>query len=383
MTPPASRLGDSGPAVAEIRDRLGRLGLLATHETAYPADPASAVFDEHVDRGVRAFQQLRGITVDGVVGPQTFRRLEEARWSLGDRVLSYSPGHLVAGDDVLTLQRRLSSLGFHLGRVDGVFGVLTDGALREFQRSVGVEADGTFGPETFRAMTRLARTMAGGGAASILREMQVLDTLCSGVADKVVVLDPGHGSAEPGVVQGDLCENVIAGDLATRIEGRLAAIGVQVLLTRSPEGEGALDEAERAAFCNQTGADLVVSLHVDASASPQASGCATYYFGDTVAGYGSALGARMAEMVQAEVTGRTDLTDLRVHAKSWDLLRMTKMPAVRVECGYLSSPHDASRLADPAFRDAVAEGIAAAVVRFFAPVPAEVVLEAPPVPSPA
>ena len=87
--------------------------------------------------------------------------------------------------------------------------------------------------------------------------------------------------------------------------------------------------------------------------------------------------------VQTEITARTDLTDLRYHAKSWDLLRMTKMPAVRVECGYISSPHDARRLADPAFRDAVAEGIAAAVVRFFAPVPAEVVLEAPPVPSPA
>jgi N-acetylmuramoyl-L-alanine amidase len=217
---------------------------------------------------VRAFQQLRGITVDGIVGPQTFRRLEEARWSLGDRVLSYSPGHLVAGDDVLTLQRRLSSLGFHLGRVDGVFGVLTDGALREFQRSVGVEADGTFGPETFRAMTRLARTMAGGGAASILREMQVLDTLCSGVADKVVVLDPGHGSSDPGVVEGELSENVIAGDLATRIEGRLAAIGVQVLLTRSPESDHAPEEAERAAFANETGADLVLSLHTDSAPSP-------------------------------------------------------------------------------------------------------------------
>ncbi len=375
MTQPASRLGDTGPAVAEIRDRLGRLGLLPAQEAAPPTDPASAIFDQHVDRGVRAFQQLRGITVDGVVGPQTFRRLEEARWSLGDRVLSYSPGHLVAGDDVLTLQRRLSSLGFHLGRVDGVFGTLTDGALREFQRSVGVDADGTCGPETFRAMARLARTMSGGGVASILRELQVLDTLCSGVADKVVVLDPGHGSSDPGVVQDDLAENVIAGDLATRIEGRLAAIGVQVLLTRSPDGDGARDEADRAAFANHNAADLVVSLHVDAAPSPLAAGCATYYFGDPVAGYGSALGARMAEMLQNEVCARTDLTDLRTHAKTWDLLRMTKMPAVRVECGYLSSPHDASRLSDPAFRDAVAEGIAAAVVRFFAPMPAEIVLE--------
>jgi len=375
MTPPASRRGDTGPAVAEIRDRLGRLGLLSTQDTDGPTDPRSAVFDDHVDRGVRAFQQLRGLTVDGVVGPQTFRRLEEARWSLGDRVLSYSPGHLVAGDDVVALQRRLSSLGFHLGRVDGVFGPLTDGALREFQRSVGVDADGTCGPETFRAMARLARTMSGGGAASILRELSVLDSLCSGVADKVVVLDPGHGRGE-GVEHGALVEHVVAGDLASRIEGRLAAIGVQVLLTRSPDGDAAPEESERAAFCNETGADLVVSLHTDASASPHAAGCATYFYGDAVAGYGSTLGARMAEMVQEEVCARTDLTDCRTHPMTWDLLRMTRMPAVRVECGYLTNPHDAARLADPAFRDAVAEGVAAAVVRFFAPIPAETVVDA-------
>ena len=155
MTPPAYRRGDAGPAVAEIRDRLGRLGLLTSPPAA--ADPAAALFDDDVDESVRAFQQLRGLTVDGVVGVQTFRRLEEARWALGDRVLSYSAGHLVAGDDVLALQQRLSGLGFDLGRVDGVFGVRTDAALREFQRSVGVDADGTCGPDTFRAIARLGR----------------------------------------------------------------------------------------------------------------------------------------------------------------------------------------------------------------------------------
>jgi N-acetylmuramoyl-L-alanine amidase len=225
-------------------------------------------------------------------------------------------------------------------------------------------------------MARLGRTMSGGGAASILREMQVLDSLCSGVADKVVVLDPGHGRGE-GAEHGELSEQHIAGDLATRIEGRLAAIGVQVLLTRDPDGRNAPEESERAAFANETGADLVVSLHTDAASSPLPAGCATYFYGDVVAGYGSALGARMAEMAQEEICARTDLTDCRTHAKSWDLLRMTRMPAVRIECGYLTSPHDARRLADPGFRDALAEGIAAAVVRFFAPVPTEVDLTTP------
>ena len=370
MTPPASRRGDTGAAVAEIRDRLGRLGLLDPQDPGF--DPSHACFDDAVDRAVRAFQQERGLTVDGVVGVQTFRRLEEARWSLGDRVLSFSPGHLVSGDDVLALQRRLSGLGFDLGRVDGVFGRRTDHALREFQRSVGVDADGTCGPETFRAIERLRRTMSGGGVASTLRELHALETLCSGVADKVVVLDPGHGGQDTGLVHGGLTESVIAGDLATRVEGRLAAIGVQVLLTRSPDSGHAPDEAQRAAFANDTGADLVLSLHVDSVDSPAPAGCATFFFGDAVAGTGSSLGARFADMVQDEICSRTDLTDCRTHAKTWDLLRMTRMPAVRIECGYLSSPRDARRLTDPAFRDAVAEGIAAAVVRFFAPVPAEV-----------
>lgn len=369
MTPPDIRRGDTGTAVAEIRDRLGRLGLLPAHESE--PDPSHACFDEAVDRAVRAFQQARGLTVDGVVGVQTFRRLEEARWSLGDRVLSFSPGHVVSGDDVLALQHRLSGLGFDLGRVDGVFGARTDAALRELQRSVGVDPDGTCGPETFRALNRLARTMSGGGQASLLREMHALESLCSGVADKVVVIDPGHGGHDPGRSHGELSESTISGDLASRVEGRLAAIGVQVLLTRAPDSDHLLEESERAAFANDTGADLVLSLHTDSVDSPSPAGCATFFFGDAVAGTGSSLGERFAEMVQDEICVRTDLTDCRTHAKTWDLLRMTRMPAVRVECGYLSSPRDSRRLADPAFRDAVAEGIAAAVVRFFAPLHAE------------
>jgi N-acetylmuramoyl-L-alanine amidase len=365
--------------VAEIRDRLGRLGLLEAVRVpvgtgAAGADPSSSCFDDAVDSAVRAFQQQRGLTVDGVVGVQTFRRLEEARWALGDRVLSYSAGHLVTGDDVLALQQRLSGLGFDLGRVDGVFGRATDAALREFQRSVGVDPDGTCGPETFRAIERLRRTMSGGtggGSAETLRELHALETLCSGVADKVVVLDPGHGGADTGLVHGGLSEAAIAGDLASRVEGRLAAIGVQVLLTRSPDGTSAPEEAERAHFSNDTAADLVVSLHADSVDSTAPAGCATFYYGDSVAGTGSTLGQRFAEMVQDEICARTDLTDCRTHAKTWDLLRMTRMPAVRIECGYLSNPRDARRLADAAFRDAVAEGIAAAVVRFFAPVSAE------------
>lgn len=347
------RLGDEGAAVAEVRARLAHLGLCSDLSDADPA-----AFDAELDRAVRAFQQERGITVDGIVGPHTFRRLEEARWQLGDRVLSYAAGHLMAGDDVTELQRRLNQLGFAAGRADGIFGVQTDTALREFQKGVGVTADGTCGPDTFRAFDRLVRTISGGNADTLRDTVTLLD-LQTGVADKVVVLDPGD------TVDAELCHAI-----AVRVEGRLAALGTQVLLTRPAQrepGQDFPDDPARAQFANEVGADLVLSLHIDRVSSGRPNGLVTFYFGDPRGGQHSPSGRVLAQRVQEELAGRTDLLDCQTHPRTWDLLRMTRMPAVRVELGYLSNEADARRLTSPAFHDAVAEGIAAAVTAFCAP----------------
>ena len=87
----------------------------------------------------------------------------------------------------------------------------------------------------------------------------------------------------------------------------------------------------------------------------------------------STLGERLAALVQREIVARTALRDCRVHAKTWDLLRLTRMPAVRVEAGYLTSREDRNRLIDPLFRDRVVESIVAAVQRMFLPIEADVV----------
>jgi N-acetylmuramoyl-L-alanine amidase len=352
--------GVRNPAVAEVRDRLERLGLLGV------CRGDCDVFDDDVDAAVRAFQQVRGINVDGIVGVATFRRLEEARWNLGDRIVAYSAGHLVAGDDIAQLQQKLNTLGFDSGRVDGVFGPDTDRALREFQRNVGTAVDGTCGPEVWRALDRLSRTVTGGAAAN-LRSDHEHAMARTGVANKVVVIDPGHGGPDYGNVAHRLAESIVADDLARRIQGRLAAIGTQALLTRPKtfELDDEIGEVSRAEFANETGADLVVSLHTDIEPTGRGRGVSTYFYGH-VSDH-SVLGRRFAELVQSEIVARTDLVDCRAHGKTWDLLRVTRMPAVRIEFGYLSNEQDAQRLADAEFRDAVAEAVATAVVRFFDP----------------
>ena len=357
------RRGDAGPAVAEIRDRLVRLALLDDHH-------ATDVFDDAMDAAVRHFQQQSGLTADGIVGPQTFRRLEEARWQLGDRLLTFQPSHLLSGDDVAELQRRLIELGFDSGRVDGVFGKRTDKALREFQRNVGLAGDGVFGPSTFKAIQQLKRAVVG-GRPQHLREEHVWESARTGVADKVVVIDPGHGGADDtGSSFDGLTESDLVLDIASRVEGRLGALGVTVLMTRSKSSAltSTLDQSQRAAFANETGADVVVSLHIDSNSNPAASGVAGFYYGNEAIGSTSTMGHHLADVLVDEISTRTDLPHLQTYARTWDLLRMTRMTAVRLELGYLTSPHDRALLAKPTFRDGLAEAIAQGLIKFFAPV---------------
>jgi N-acetylmuramoyl-L-alanine amidase len=354
----AFRLGDCGSGVAEIRAKLAGLGLL---ETAHGDE-----FDAGLDRAVRGFQQTRGLRVDGVVGPETYRCLDEAHWRFGDRVLTYTVNRPIVGDDVATLQQRLLDLGFDPGRCDGIFGPATDAALREFQRNVGLSADGTLGPGTLRALEQLRRTVTG-GSPSERREEERLRRGGQTLTGRTIVLDPGHGGDDQGVSGNDLFEAELTLDLAQRIEGRLGALGVTTYITRNADNKPT--DAERAGFANDVNAQAVVSLHHDAINSTQASGVACYFYGSSLPGKASrsAVGERLADLIVREVASRTDLVDCRAHPKSWELLRLTRMPAVRLEAGYLSSPSDAARLATPEFRDALAEAVVAALQRLYLP----------------
>jgi N-acetylmuramoyl-L-alanine amidase len=183
----------------------------------------------------------------------------------------------------------------------------------------------------------------------------------------VIVIDPGHGGRDRGHVSHGLEEATIVADLASRIEGRLAATGVQTFLTRGAGSDVELDETARARFANETGANLMVSLHVDAHSNPAASGVSTYYYGGDRPGTTSAIGEQFAGLIQREIVARTDLVDCRSHAKTWDLLRHSTMATVRVEPGYVTNQRDAARLADPEFRDVVAEAVVVAVQRVYLP----------------
>ncbi|WP_353649359.1 N-acetylmuramoyl-L-alanine amidase [Nakamurella sp. A5-74] len=362
----AVRLGDAGTAVAALRRDLGSLGLVAPEVLA---EDAHAVFDADVDRAVRAFQQSRQLIVDGMVGPATARELMNARWRLGDRTLSYTLSAPLTGDDVAALQHKLSSLGYNTGRPDGLFGSSTDSAVRQFQRDIGITADGVCGPATTRELVRLTsrRMGAGGGRPIYLREHDAVRTAGPRLRGKRIVIDPGHGAGNEGAVvtlpDGSTTSAAdLAFDIARRLEGRMAATGMDTLLTRGPDQNPSVEE--RAARANAVGADLLLSLHIDGLDSPLGNGLATFHFG-TDSGSTSTIGATLAALVHRELVARTRFTDCRIHHAAWGLLTMSKMPAIQVELGYLSNPSDRAALIDPDFRNRIAEGLLVAVKRLY------------------
>ena len=332
------RFGDSGDLVNQVITSLNRIGLLTNHPDK---------FDETVKAAISAFQQGRGLTVTGEINQATFTALEEARWKLGDRSLYLQNSPLMRGDDVAALQSRLTEMGFDCGRVDGIFGPVTERAVKEFQKSVGAEVDGKCGPVTFTAFIRLQRSVSG-GAPTKLRETAKQMNRGPALAGKVVVLDPYDD---------------LSYDIATRTEGRLLALGASVFLTRGLQNNPS--ESDRIKLANNSGADLMISLAFDEYQNDKAHGVATFYYGSISHGVHSIVGERFASLVQREICARTDLQNNRTHVKTWDLLRLTECPTVRIDLGFKSNPGDVERYSRPEFRDLIAESLVIAIQRLY------------------
>jgi N-acetylmuramoyl-L-alanine amidase len=298
---------------------------------------------------IRSFQQARGLDVTGFVDAVTARALEESHWKLGDRSLYLHNLDLMRGDDIAALQTRLTEMGFDCGRVDGIYGPRTELAVKEFQKSVGATVDGKCGPATIIALIRLTKIVSG-GVPSTLRQNATQQSRGPALANKVIVLNPDSN-------------NQIAYDVALRTEGRLLALGASVFLTRGVSNNPS--EHERIEFSNKSNADLMISFNLDSYSNEKAHGAATYYYGSDTHGVHSIVGERFASLVQREICARTDLANCRIHAKTWDLLRLTTAPTVRIDLGYSSNPGDMSRLSRPDFRDVIAEALVIAIQRLY------------------
>jgi N-acetylmuramoyl-L-alanine amidase len=295
------RVGDEGAAVRDIQDRLDALGF-----TCDP-DPRST-FGDHTCGAVKGFQRARGLDVDGIVGPDTWRSLYEAGYRLGDRML-FLRRPMIRGEDVSELQSRLSSLGFDPGKVDGVFGPLTERAVVEFQHNRDLAEDGKAGPEVVTEIHLVTRGEMKEGRQGV-REREWLRKLPPTVAGARVYLDAGCRDAH---------EASVAWDAASATALGLQEQGGLPVMSRSQDAS--LPERLRARRANVFGSDLIVAFQVSADGEDF-----VFYFASEHGA--SAAGELLARSIASAAGGR-------VEGRASAMLKETRAPAVVVSRGKL------------------------------------------------
>jgi N-acetylmuramoyl-L-alanine amidase len=285
-------VGDMGPAVADVQQRLELLGFSSG------VDPDGS-YGDGTRAAVEAFQYRRGLRVDGVCGSQTWSALVEAGQALGDRFL-YRRTPMLRGDDVAELQQRLSALGFDSGRVDGIFGDLTSAALGEFQRNVGLPVDGIAGAATVSELLRFGTRHHNSELVASVRDRERLRAAPRTLAGRRVAVGE----------EGGLDATVAA------LRRLLVNQGAVVTTHHHPDGSIQASEA------NAGGAEVYIGLRLDAGPRH----CSTAYYGGER--YTSPGGRRLAELLQAALSSALDLADEGSRAMSLPVLRETRMPAV-------------------------------------------------------
>lgn len=233
---------------------------------------------------------------------------------------------------------------------------------------------------------------------------------------RTVVIDPGHGGHDAGCISRDkkTYEKTIALDIADRLAGKIrkAHPDVKALMTRSDDRYIPLDE--RAGFANNHDADLFISVHINAQdGGTSAHGYSIHCLGQS-SRKGNDLFSKNLELckrensvilleddyttkyqgfdpndpqsyilfnliqnsnlerslifageVDAAMREESSITYSRgVSQDPFLVLWRTTMPAVLVECGFMSNPSDLATLRTPEGRDAIAQAVADAFTNY-------------------
>lgn len=260
-----------------------------------------------------AFQKANGLDPDGICGAMSWSALIETAFDIGDRLLCLrSP--MMRGDDVSELQLRLGALGFDAGRVDGIFGPLTQQAIADFQRNAGLVSDKVCGPETVDSLVRLE---GRGGTATVtgVRERDRLRRRLTELTELRVAL----GSV---------------GRIHPILSGFAAGLQISGMSTLLLDED---DWSAQAVAVNEFSADIFLGF--EECELPQVD--ASYF---SVPGYESDAGRRFAELIIQELPAAPGWGMGTVQGMRLQILRETRPPAVLLRLGPPELLHSSTAL---------------------------------------
>jgi N-acetylmuramoyl-L-alanine amidase len=169
-----------------------------------------------------------------------------------------------------------------------------------------------------------------------------------------VVIDAGHGGHDRGGIPGQrVAEKDMTLDVALRLRNILSANGYNVVMTRSTDVFVPL--GGRVAIANSYRNAVFVCIHFNATPRSGASGIETYFY--------SRESLPLASAIHYYVAGGAPSENRGVRRRGYYVLRKTSIPAVLVECGFLTNPTEAAYAQSGSYRQKLADEIAAGIRR--------------------
>jgi N-acetylmuramoyl-L-alanine amidase len=168
----------------------------------------------------------------------------------------------------------------------------------------------------------------------------------------VVVIDAGHGGFDRGgIPRQSVPEKGMTLDVALRLRNVLEKYGYRVVMTRDRDVFVSLPG--RVAIANSYRDAIFVCIHFNSATRAGANGIETYFY--------SRESLPLASAIHYNVTGIASSPNRGVRRRGYYVLRKTRIPAVLVECGFLTNPTEARRALDSGYRQQLAESIARGV----------------------
>ncbi len=193
-----------------------------------------------------------------------------------------------------------------------------------------------------------------------------------------VVVDAGHGGQDGGSVHNGIIERTLTLDIAERVETHLKKAGLRVKMTRSTNVY--VDLEERSEIANRTNAAAFVSIHLNANLNTSVSGLEVYYSPqktlrakrllqaalklDHIQGLEDGRSERLATAVQNAASSASGARNRGIRERGYTVVIGSSMPAVLVECGFISNPGEAAKIKTTSYREKLAQGIAKGVTTY-------------------
>src|SRR5213076_3246432 len=167
-----------------------------------------------------------------------------------------------------------------------------------------------------------------------------------------VVIDAGHGGFDRGGIPGQrIPEKEMTLDVAQRLKGVLTAAGYRVVMTR--DSDVFVPLATRVAIANSYRNAIFVCIHFNSAKRMGAGGIETYFY--------SRDSLPLASAIHYYVAGGAPSSNRGVRRRGFYVLRKITIPAVLVECGFLTNPTEAAYAQTASYRQKLAEEIATGV----------------------